>query len=64
MNNLMIKMYVALKTVIAREEGQDLVEYALVVALIAFGAITGMGYLATGINHAFSGIATTLTANV
>jgi pilus assembly protein Flp/PilA len=64
MNDLMIKMYVTLKAVIAREEGQDLVEYALVVALIAFGAITGMGYLATGINHAFSGIATTLTANV
>jgi pilus assembly protein Flp/PilA len=46
------------------EQGQDLVEYALVVALIAFGAIAGMGYLAKGINHAFSGIATTLTANV
>ena len=64
MNDLMIKMYVAVKSMIEREEGQDLVEYALVVALIAFGAITGMGYLATGINHAFSGIATTLTANV
>jgi pilus assembly protein Flp/PilA len=46
------------------DEGQDLVEYALVVALIAFGAITGMGFLATGINNAFSGVATTLTANV
>lgn len=64
MNDLMIKMYVAVKSMIEREEGQDLVEYALVVALIAFGAITGMGFLATGINHAFSGIATTLTANV
>jgi pilus assembly protein Flp/PilA len=64
MNDLMIKMYVAVKSMIEREEGQDLVEYALVVALIAFGAITGMGFLSTGINHAFSGIATTLTANV
>jgi pilus assembly protein Flp/PilA len=64
MNELLIKMQVAVKSLIESEEGQDLVEYALVVALIAFGAITGMGYLATGINHAFSGIATTLTTDV
>ena len=64
MNDLMIKMYVAAKTLIEREEGQDLVEYALVVALIAFGAITGMRFLATGLNNAFSNIATTLTSNV
>ena len=62
MNNLM-KLYFVVKSLIEREEGQDLVEYALVVALIAFGAITGMGYLATGLNHAFSTIASTLTAN-
>src|SRR5215469_8804214 len=59
MNNLM-KLYIVMKSLIEREEGQDLVEYALVVALIAFGAITGMGYLATGLNHAFSQIALTL----
>jgi pilus assembly protein Flp/PilA len=64
MNDLMIKMYVAVKSMIEREEGQDLVEYALVVALIAFGAIAGMSFLAKGINNAFSGISTTLTANV
>lgn len=64
MNDLMIKMYVAVKSMIEREEGQDLVEYALVVALIAFGAITGMGYLATGINNAFSDIASILNKNV
>ena len=64
MNDLMLKMYISAKSMIEREEGQDLVEYALVVALIAFGAITGMGVLAKGINNAFSGIATTLTTNV
>jgi len=57
-------LYLALRNIINREEGQDLVEYALVVALIAFGAITGMGYLATGLNNAFSSIASTLTTNV
>ena len=64
MNNKLMKLYLVAKSLIEREEGQDLVEYALVVALIAFGAITGMGYLATGLNHAFSNIASTLTTNV
>ena len=43
-----------------REEGQDLVEYALVVALIAFGATAGMSQLAQGLNTAFGNIGTTL----
>ena len=64
MNDLMIKMYVAVQSMIEREEGQDLVEYALVVALIAFGAISGMSFLAKGINNAFSQIAITLSSNV
>ena len=55
---------VMLYNFLKREEGQDLVEYALVVALIAFGAITGMGYLATGLNNAFSSISSTLITNV
>jgi len=46
------------------DEGQDLVEYALVVALIAFGAIVSMNFLATGINTAFSDIAATLNSNI
>lgn len=64
MNTIFSNLYFQARAILLREEGQDLVEYALVVALIAFGAITGMGYLATGLNNAFSGIATTLTTNV
>ena len=64
MNTLYLKLYIQMRTLLVCDEGQDLVEYALVVALIAFGAITGMGYLATGLNNAFSGISTTLTADV
>ncbi len=44
-----------------REEGQDLIEYALVVALIAFAAPAGMSTLANNINTAFTDIGTTLT---
>jgi len=41
-------------------EGQDLVEYALVVALIAFGAVAAMQGLATEINTAFNTISNDL----
>jgi pilus assembly protein Flp/PilA len=60
----MIKMYLTLKSLMAREEGQDLVEYALVVALIAFGAVAGMKFLATGLNSAFDQISSILSNNV
>jgi pilus assembly protein Flp/PilA len=60
MNTLLIKLYVKIQELASREEGQDLVEYALVVALIAFGATAGMKSLATGLNSAFQGISTTL----
>jgi pilus assembly protein Flp/PilA len=50
--------------VLLDEAGQDLIEYALVVALIAFAATAGMNSLATAINAAFSGIGTTLTGYI
>jgi pilus assembly protein Flp/PilA len=57
---MLLKMYVKFQDLATREEGQDLVEYALVVALIAFGATAGMKALAGGLNTAFSTISTTL----
>lgn len=42
------------------ESGQDLIEYALIAALIALGAITIMGSLGTTITNVF----TSLNANV
>ncbi len=64
MNNLLLKLYVKFQDLASREEGQDLVEYALVVALIAFGATAGMGKLAGGINAAFSAVSTKLGAYI
>jgi pilus assembly protein Flp/PilA len=46
------------------ESGQDLIEYALVVALIAFAATVGMNTVASGINNAFSLIASKLSAAI
>ena len=64
MNTLLLELYIKLQDWTSREEGQDLVEYALVVALIAFGATAGMKSLATGLNTAFRGISTTLGSYV
>jgi pilus assembly protein Flp/PilA len=64
MNTLLLKLLIKFQDFRSREEGQDMVEYALVVALIAFGATAGMKALATGLNTAFRGISTTLGSYV
>jgi pilus assembly protein Flp/PilA len=46
------------------EAGQGLVEYALIIALIAFAAVVGMNTLATDINTAFSLIGSVLDVNI
>ncbi|MCU1247994.1 MAG: Flp family type IVb pilin [Edaphobacter sp.] len=43
------------------ESGQDLIEYALMVALISLAATIGMKNLATSINLAFTHIGTKLS---
>ena len=42
------------------EEGQGLVEYLLILALVAFAATAGMGSLASFLNQAFSAIGSLL----
>lgn len=42
------------------ESGQGLVEYLLILALVAFAATAGMGSLASGLNSAFSAIGSIL----
>ena len=64
MNNLLLKVFVKLQDLASSEVGQDLVEYALVVALIAFGATAGMKNLASGVNTAFSNISSQLGAAI
>jgi pilus assembly protein Flp/PilA len=44
------------------ESGQDLIEYALVAAIIALGAVTAMGPLANNISNIFNSIGNKLTA--
>ena len=46
------------------ESGQDLIEYALIAALIALGSIIGMDTVANEINSAFSIISSRLNSAV
>jgi pilus assembly protein Flp/PilA len=64
MKNKLMSLSVKMQVLLMSEEGQDLIEYALVVALIAFGATAGMSGLATKINQAFNGIGTTLSTYI
>jgi|HubBroStandDraft_1064217.scaffolds.fasta_scaffold500198_2 pilus assembly protein Flp/PilA len=60
MNTLYLKLVVKLQDLLGREDGQDLVEYALLCALLAFGIVGGMSKAATALNSAFSNISSTL----
>lgn len=63
MKNLLTRTYVWAQ-ICREEDGQDLIEYALVVALIAFAAIVGMGEVASNINLAFSKIGNKLVTSI
>ena len=63
MKDKLLKLSVKLQ-ILKDENGQDLIEYALLVALIAFAATAGMSTLATGINQAFTNVGSTLTTYV
>jgi pilus assembly protein Flp/PilA len=64
MKDTMLKFAIKLQTLLSNEEGQDLIEYALVVALIAFGAVAAMKILSSDINNAFSEIGSLLTSSL
>ena len=60
MNCLVLKLYTKLQGLKNGEEGQDLVEYALLVSLIALVCVTGISNVATAINAVFSNISGSL----
>jgi pilus assembly protein Flp/PilA len=60
MNNLLLKLYVKIQELVTREEGQDLVEYALLIALISLGSIVAINSLSGGLNTIFKNISTSL----
>ena len=55
MKNLFVRLW-------NEEEGQDLVEYGLLLVLVGLGAVAGMSTLATDINKVFGSAGTDLTS--
>jgi Flp pilus assembly pilin Flp len=64
MNDLFLKLYLAAKSKLASDAGQGMSEYALAVALIAFGCVAGEAAIASSVNHTFIALATTITGGI
>ncbi len=62
MNHLFLAIYTRLQNLMHNEEGQDLVEYALLIALVALVAISGINGVASAVNQVFSKISSSLLA--
>lgn len=50
------------KRLLTETEGQDLIEYALLAALIALAAITAMSNLGSAINSKFNAVSSSLSS--
>ena len=62
LNNLIAYLSVTLTDIKAREEGQGLVEYALILVLVSVVSITLLTALGTDIGAVFSAVSDKLTA--
>ncbi len=60
MNTMLLNLYTKSQNLLNSEEGQDLVEYALLISLISLAAIAAAGSLAGAITSVFSKISTSL----
>lgn len=61
MRNMMLILYVKLQNLTSSEQGQDLVEYALLVSLIALSLVSGIKSIASAVNTVFSNVSSTLS---
>ncbi|HTW80401.1 MAG TPA: Flp family type IVb pilin [Terracidiphilus sp.] len=60
MVRLFLKMLINAQIMLNSEKGQDLAEYALLIAMVALVAVSGVQQVASAINTVFSSISTTL----
>ena len=63
MKEKLLQLYINAQ-ILCEDCGQDLIEYALVAALIAFAAVVGMNGVAGNINTAFSKVGSYLTSAI
>ena len=60
MNSIFLRLHVRLHELTSDEQGQDMVEYALVVALIALAATAAMTGVGTALTNRFNAISTAI----
>ena len=60
MNSMILTLSAKLQNLLNREEGQDLVEYGLLLSLISTAAIAGVQNVATAVNTIFTNVSTSL----
>ena len=60
MNHLLLRLLMTIQRLARDVEGQDLVEYALLVCLIALAALSGVRHVATAVTAVFSNISSSL----
>jgi Flp pilus assembly pilin Flp len=58
-----MSLYLLLKSLLEREDGQDLIEYSLIIALIVLVAVVTMGAVGTSIQGIWTNIAGQLGAS-
>ena len=62
--NTLLNAYLILMNSTTDEEGQDLVEYVLILGLIAIAAVVGIRLAGTGIQGAWNTVATLVNASL
>ncbi len=60
MNNILATVYIRFHDLMRDEQGQDLVEYGLMLSLICLSLISGISGIATAVGTVFSGISSSL----
>jgi Flp pilus assembly pilin Flp len=60
MHTLLTRIYVFATTLLTDRSAQNLVEYSLIVATLAFGCVAGMHSLANGVSIAFNDVSNDL----
>jgi pilus assembly protein Flp/PilA len=60
MNDLILRLHTKFQQLIKGDEGQDLVEYALLVCLVAVAAISGVRHVTSAVTTVFSNISSSL----
>ncbi len=64
MKSLFLKVYVTVRSVLARNDGQSMSEYVMAVGLIALGCVAGASAVAHSVNQTFIAAATVITTGV